>query len=124
MLKAVGPGVLALVCGLVGGHHFLHAAETTTIPGVSSPGQVTASSTLESAHVMLQRYCVTCHNSTLLTAGLSLDSLDVARVGEHPESWERVVRKLRTGAIYALGRTVAPRPGHLFGGGDVARDVT
>ncbi len=56
---------------------------------------------------VLDRYCVTCHNQRLLTAGLALDTMDPARVGDHPAAWEQVVRKLRTGAMPPAGR---PRP--------------
>ncbi|HEY1304318.1 MAG TPA: DUF1592 domain-containing protein [Vicinamibacterales bacterium] len=48
---------------------------------------------------MLDRYCVTCHNQRLVTAGLKLDEADVVRPGEAPEIWEKVVRKLRTGMM-------------------------
>ena len=48
---------------------------------------------------LIGRYCVTCHNERLETAGLNLDGLDVTQVGEHPEVWEKVVRKLRTGMM-------------------------
>ena len=48
---------------------------------------------------LIGRYCVTCHNERLQTAGLNLDGLDVTQVGEHPEVWEKVVRKLRTGMM-------------------------
>lgn len=47
----------------------------------------------------LERYCLTCHNSRLKTAGLTLDDADVDRAGEHAEVWEKVVRKLRAGAM-------------------------
>ncbi|MCY4028411.1 MAG: DUF1592 domain-containing protein [Acidobacteria bacterium] len=53
------------------------------------------------------RYCVTCHNDRLLTAGLSLDGLDLAQVGPHAELWEKVVTKLRTRTMPPVGR---PRP--------------
>ena len=56
---------------------------------------------------VLQRYCFTCHNQRTLTAGLALDVLDMTRAGEHPEVWEAVIRKLRTGAMPPAGR---PRP--------------
>ena len=56
---------------------------------------------------VLDRYCVTCHNQRLLTAGLALDTMDPTRVGDHAAAWERVVRKLRTGAMPPAGR---PRP--------------
>jgi hypothetical protein len=56
---------------------------------------------------VLNQYCIACHNDRLKTAGLALDTLDVARVGEHAERWEQVARKLRSGAMPPPG---APRP--------------
>ena len=55
----------------------------------------------------LNRYCITCHNEQLLTGGLALSALDVTQAGEEPEIWEKVVRKLRTGAMPPAGM---PRP--------------
>ena len=63
----------------------------------SSPiGAVSAAS---SQRQTLDRYCVTCHNQRLLTAGLKLDDADVANPGTGAEIWEKVVRKLRTGMM-------------------------
>ncbi len=71
---------------------------------------------------LVDRYCVTCHNgdfvrgtgeprsllvSQLRAVGLALDDVDVNNVGEHPEVWEKVVRKLRVGAMPPQPR---PRP--------------
>ena len=71
---------------------------------------------------LLDRYCVTCHNERLVTGrggapsplvsqlraiGLTLDTLDLDAVGERPEAWEKVVRKLRGGMMPPAGR---PRP--------------
>ena len=42
------------------------------------------------------RYCVGCHNERLKTAGLAIDALDPARIGEHAEVWEKIVRRLRS----------------------------
>ena len=56
---------------------------------------------------LLDRYCVTCHNQRLQTAGLTLDTMDVGAVGARPEVWEKVVRKLRAGLMPPAGR---PRP--------------
>src|SRR5437773_10640016 len=47
----------------------------------------------------LDRYCVTCHNDRLKTSNLSLEQLDLSTAGDHPEIWERVVRKLRAGVM-------------------------
>ena len=53
---------------------------------------------VSSPRLVLDRYCVTCHNDRLKTAGLTLDQIGVAP-GERAEQWEKVVRKLRTGAM-------------------------
>jgi mono/diheme cytochrome c family protein len=58
-----------------------------------------AASPASSHRAMLDRYCVTCHNQRLVTAGLKLDEADVAHPGEGAEIWEKVVRKLRTGMM-------------------------
>jgi len=63
---------------------------TTTAP--QDPGSL-------NPRTLLDQYCVTCHNDRMKTANLSLQGLDVATVGEHPELWERVVRKLRAGVM-------------------------
>ncbi len=55
----------------------------------------------------IDRYCVGCHNDRTKTAGLALDTLDVERVGENAEAWEKVVRKLRGRMMPPPGR---PRP--------------
>jgi hypothetical protein len=56
---------------------------------------------------LLDKYCVTCHNQKLKTAGLMLDQADLGRIGEHAELWEKAVRKLRAGMMPPLG---LPRP--------------
>ncbi len=48
------------------------------------------------AHAIVTKYCVTCHNERLKTAGLLLDRMDIAHPGDAPEVWEKVVRKLQT----------------------------
>src|SRR5215470_15277559 len=55
----------------------------------------------------LDRYCVTCHNQKTKTAGLMLDLMDVQKVADGAPTWEKVVQKLRTGAMPPPG---APRP--------------
>jgi len=51
------------------------------------------------ARRLLDRYCVTCHNERLKTAGLRLDQIDVANPAANGEVWEKVVDKLRTGIM-------------------------
>ena len=56
---------------------------------------------------VLNRYCVGCHNDRLLTADLSLEAMDAVHVAGGAEVWEKVIRKLRSGAMPPPGR---PRP--------------
>ena len=56
---------------------------------------------------LINQYCVTCHNQRIKTAGLMLDTLDAAHVDQHPDVWEKVVRKVRAGMMPPSG---APRP--------------
>ncbi len=60
-----------------------------------------------SERALLDQYCVTCHSDSLETGGLSLESIDATDIGAHPDVWERVVRKLRAGAMPPRPR---PRP--------------
>jgi hypothetical protein len=56
---------------------------------------------------LLNQYCVTCHNDKTKTANFSLQREDINSVGDHPEVWERVIRKLRAGMMPPPGM---PRP--------------
>ncbi len=56
---------------------------------------------------VVDKYCVTCHNARLTTGGLALDGLDITQAGRQPQTWEKVVRKVRTGMMPPAN---APRP--------------
>jgi hypothetical protein len=56
---------------------------------------------------VLDQYCISCHNQRLKTAGLALDTIDIADPAARPEVWEKVVAKLRAGSMPPAGR---PRP--------------
>jgi hypothetical protein len=56
---------------------------------------------------LLDQYCVVCHNDKLKTANFSLQSVDISSVGDHPETWEPVIRKMRAGMMPPPGM---PRP--------------
>ena len=60
-----------------------------------------------SPNEVLGKYCVSCHNSRLKTAGLNLETLDVEHVAGNEEAWEKVATKLRTHEMPPPGR---PRP--------------
>jgi len=48
---------------------------------------------------LLDTYCVTCHNQRTKTAGLTFDTMDLAKLPEHADVWEKTVRKLRGGMM-------------------------
>lgn len=60
---------------------------------------------------VLNRYCVTCHNSALKTADLTLDQADITNISASPLVWERVVTKLSLSAMPPVG---VPRPDQQF----------
>jgi hypothetical protein len=59
------------------------------------------------AKALIQQYCVGCHNPHLKTGGLVLDASATDGISEHPDIWEKVARKLRTGEMPPPG---LPRP--------------
>ncbi len=56
---------------------------------------------------LLQSYCVDCHNSAELTAGIAFDALSPEDVPDEAETFEHVVRKLRGGLMPPAGN---PQP--------------
>ena len=83
------------------------AAETGRAPAASIESAASAESAEYGA--LIGRYCVTCHNGRLRTAGLSLDDVEVseAHVAGDAELWEKVVQKLRSRTMPPPRR---PRP--------------
>ena len=56
---------------------------------------------------LVEKYCVTCHNSRLKTGGLELDAMNVADIPAGGEVWEKVIRKVRGNMMPPAGM---PRP--------------
>ena len=67
---------------------------------------------VSSQRALVNEYCVGCHNERVVNGqgsgmmaeqlqlvGLALDVADIDNVAEDPELWEKVVRKLRVGAM-------------------------
>ena len=55
----------------------------------------------------VDKYCVSCHGSRTKVAGLALDSVDLSKLSDASPLWEKVVRKMRDGAMPPVG---LPRP--------------
>ena len=89
---------------------FVVGCITLTLSSVqTSAGQTqpAASSAASPAKAVFDKYCITCHNQKLHTAGLELDSLDTANPVAHAEALEKVIAKLRAGSMPPPGM---PRP--------------
>src|SRR5437870_4411538 len=83
-------------------------AQATPLPQpapVRSPASVPTSLTAQ--REVLSKYCQTCHNQRLRTAGLALDTANLDDITRDAELWENVIRKLRVGAMPPPG---LPRP--------------
>jgi uncharacterized protein DUF1592/uncharacterized protein DUF1588/uncharacterized protein DUF1585/uncharacterized protein DUF1595/uncharacterized protein DUF1587/cbb3-type cytochrome c oxidase subunit III len=98
--------------GLFGTRFLVIAAWMATLTAAS--GYVTVADSAQgpssavpapgSSRAVLNRYCVSCHNEKLRTAGLALDKMDVGNVSLAADTWEKVVRKLRTRAMPPAGQ--------------------
>src|SRR6516164_8199944 len=66
-----------------------------TFQAVAQPNKASTSP----QRALLDQYCVTCHNQRLRTAGLLLDTAAVDDVAGSAAIWEKVLRKVRTGAM-------------------------
>jgi cytochrome c5 len=95
MLRTILGGIAIIIVG------------TSILPAAIQEPAAAAPQAASTHRAMLNRYCVTCHNERLRTAELTLDKMDVERVSEGAEVWEKVLRKLRTGAMPPAG---VPRP--------------
>ena len=67
---------------------------------------------------LVKRYCLGCHNDRLKTANLTLEGITAEPIGSAPAVWEKVVRKLRSGAMPPAG---LPRPERALKDGFAAR---
>ena len=99
---------------LFGATSVLVIASSYMLAAGGEPGQTqsvgsTASTSTEPAEprALFTEYCVTCHNERLRVADLTLDTVDLSNIGEHAEVLEKVVRKMRAGAMPPPPR---PRP--------------
>ena len=61
-------------------------------------------SAAENQQAVLSKYCVSCHNERVKSGNLVLTTLDISAPGKNIESWEKVIRKVGTGAMPPVGR--------------------
>ena len=92
-------GLIALMCFFVPAAY--NAQEKINAP------EATSQAATPPARAVLDKYCMTCHNAKVKSGGIVISALDMADVGHDAESWEKVARMIRTGAMPPAGR---PRP--------------
>ena len=91
------PGRALLVVGAAGliaagGRVF---ARTAAAPAGSPPAALHAA--------LVDEYCLTCHDEDEKKGGLALDTVARQDVAQHPDVWEKVVRKLRARQMPPVG---------------------
>ena len=102
------PRIAVLCAGLaLAASAALPAGLSAQAPAASEPRAAAPADAAASSRQLLDRYCVTCHNDRLETAGLSLQEIDTLHVAEGAATWEKVIRKLRTGTMPPSNR---PQP--------------
>ena len=108
-LAAAGASGAVAVLSAGGVAAALSAGGAGAVPSAhpAAPGQAVEPDPAAAPRALFRRYCLGCHNSRLRTAGLAIDELDPANVGAHPETWEKVVTRLRAGSMPPPRR---PRP--------------
>ena len=90
------------LCALAVAFSVLLAGSISSLSGQSAtPAAVQTASApaTQNQRTLLDKYCVTCHSDRLKTANLSLQGLDLAKVADHADVWEKVIRKLRAGVM-------------------------
>src|SRR5438445_7328366 len=77
------------------------AVFATALAGVSVDGQQPAKPALpaESQNQLVSQYCASCHSERGKAGGLVLAGFDAAKVDQHPDVAEKMIRKLRTGMM-------------------------
>ncbi len=83
------------------------SADAQQAPGTAAPARAAAPAATSAEATFLNQYCIGCHNQRAKLGGLVLETLDVSRVGPAAETWEKVVKKIRTGMMPPSG---AKRP--------------
>jgi len=52
---------------------------------------------------LFEQYCSKCHNPDDYSGGLDLEGMDAAKLAEHPEIGEKVIKRLRAGMMPPVG---------------------
>src|SRR6185503_5834214 len=77
--------------------------------GAGASGQAPSAAAIDAGQSLVKTTCVGCHSDRTRSGGLSLQSFDLATAGEHSETAEKMIRKLRAGQMPTPGRRTFQR---------------
>ncbi len=96
-------GVLALgvIAVLASGQNAFATRLVAAHEQALSPARLATqdSTSLDGAQAVITRTCAACHNDRTRSGNLSLESFDVVTAGEHGDTTEKMIRKLRAGQM-------------------------
>jgi hypothetical protein len=101
-MKSLGRTSIAVLTG-----GWFAALAMTTAPTLARQVPAPAPAAAAPPRAVLDKYCISCHNQKIRTAGLALDTLDAANPTANAEVWEKVIARLQQGSMPPPGR---PRP--------------
>jgi mono/diheme cytochrome c family protein len=93
----------ALIGGLVLAGSILCGLTTSSGVRAAAIQQSAGQAAGSSEQAIVKQYCTGCHNQRLRTGGLALDTLAMTDVSADAHVWEKVIRKLRAGAMPPAG---------------------
>jgi hypothetical protein len=100
---AIGLATLVIVIAMADGFALALSERERVEPRQAGPGQTVrpavAAVPSSDANEVIKTYCIGCHNDRVRRGELSLASFDLARVADHAEAGEKIVRKLRLGMM-------------------------
>jgi len=83
---------VAILMWLAGG---LLVVSLTIVHTAPQDAAARAAADAEPHLATITQYCVACHNDRTKAAGVSFQGVTAASIGEHAETWEKALRKLR-----------------------------
>ena len=99
-LRHPSRALVAVAAGLIGAGGVVFTLEAQRPPAEAAPASVHAA--------LVDQYCLSCHDESEKKGGLALDFAVGQDVSQHPDLWEKVVRKLRARQMPPIGKE---RPG-------------
>jgi mono/diheme cytochrome c family protein len=99
MFNVWNVSISGCVAGLLAAGSVTLTVQAQQAPGGSLPAAAAHRS-------LVNRYCVSCHNDRLKRGGLALDTV-ADEVGQNPDVWEKIIRKIRARQMPPMG---LPRP--------------